>query len=169
MRSLWDGLLGFALSHRYVPSLVSALRVHIPNACVFQTLYHCPVSLAGCLLFRQPLIVLISRRRFKSSSALLVKCRVACFAHLTSVLDGLTSFGARADDDDGLQLTRLYPPRDRALETKEGLSPCLVFWRSLTQTTGYSFGFGVVGMLKKDQIYLHRTDQKYLHKQFTLI
>ena len=38
VRSLWDGLLGFALSHRYVPSLVSALRVYIPNACVFQTL-----------------------------------------------------------------------------------------------------------------------------------
>ena len=38
VRSLRDGLLGFALSHRYVPSLVSALRVYIPNACVFQTL-----------------------------------------------------------------------------------------------------------------------------------
>jgi len=52
-RSLWDGLRGVALSHRYVPSLVSALRVYIPNACIFQTLkpLTCPTDKVAPVLF----------------------------------------------------------------------------------------------------------------------
>ena len=92
-RSLWDGLRGVALSHRYVPALVSALRVYIPNACVFQTLkpLPCPTGRVGSSLVR-PLIVTVRARRFKPASALLVNCRVACLAQLTIVLAGLTSF-----------------------------------------------------------------------------